>query len=260
MSIEQKYIELINAEVDGEISAEERASLEAFLAESAEGRAYRDELRALGAELSSLEALDPPPDLSQSVLARLRPAAIPAKGKHGIAEMLAGLFNIPALRYGVSFATGVLVTVSLMSTNEMSRGAFDDVTGLVGTISGSVDPGEITSRDRLQVNLNELAGSVSLSSAGSMMILDFDLASNEPVEIVATFNSRDIWFNGFAQLESQGTTVAAASGQVTVRMEGQRRYALYLQNTGTSEANVKLRFVADGETLHEGQLNFVESE
>ena len=38
MTIEQKYTDLINADIDGEISAADKAELQAFLDESAEGR------------------------------------------------------------------------------------------------------------------------------------------------------------------------------------------------------------------------------
>jgi len=116
--------------------------------------------------------------------------------------------------------------------------------------------GGAAARDDLQLSLNELAGSVSLLSAGQLMILDFDLASTQPIEIVARFDNRDIWFNGFAQLQSTGTTVAAATGQVTVRMDGQRRYAVYLHNSGGTDATVSLDFYSSGALLHEGKLKF----
>ena len=69
---------------------------------------------------------------------------------------------------------------------------------------------EQSGADSIQLSLNEIAGSVQLNRSGSIMILDFDLASPGPIEIVASFADRDVWFNGFAQLESSGTTIAAA--------------------------------------------------
>ena len=114
--------------------------------------------------------------------------------------------------------------------------------------------GTATRQDNLELTLNDLAGSVSLSTAGSLMILDFDLASRNTVEIVARFDDRDIWFSGFAQQESEGTTVDAQTGRVTVRMSGQRRYAVFLQNAGQDAATVNLSFLSAGQVLHEGAL------
>jgi len=75
---------------------------------------------------------------------------------------------------------------------------------------------------------------------------------------VAAFADPDIWFNGFAQLESAGTSVAAENGRVTVHMEGQRRYALYLNNSGQEAASVNLRFYANGQLVYEDDLVFGE--
>lgn len=256
MAIEQETIDLINTEIDGTISAEERASLDRLLAESAEIRALRDDLRRVCAGLDNLAPLDPPAELADIILQRTQKSSGTVAGDRGIAEWLAGIFNIPAVRYGLSFATGVIVTFSLISSDQASREAFDDVTSLVGTMSADRgETGPLTTEDSLSLALSELAGSVDLKSSGSMMILDFDLISEHPVEIVATFDDRDIWFNGFAQLESQGTSVAAASGRVTVRMEGQRRYAVYFHNASKDAATVRLQFVATDGVFHEGELS-----
>jgi hypothetical protein len=89
-----------------------------------------------------------------------------------------------------------------------------------------------------------------------MLILDFDLVANGPVEIEADYADRTIWFNGFAQLESSGTTISAKTGSVTLEMEGKRRYAVYLQNSGERSVTINLRFVAGGEVVHETSLRY----
>ena len=176
MAIEQETIDLINAEIDGTISAEERASLDRLLAESAEIRALRDDLGRVCASLDNLALLDPPVELAAAILQRTQQSSKSAAGDRGIAEWLAGIFSVPVVRYGLSFATGVIVTFSLLSSDQASREAFDDVTNLVGTMSaerGASEP--LTTEDSLSLALSELAGSVDLRSSGSLMILDFDL-------------------------------------------------------------------------------------
>ena len=132
----------------------------------------------------------------------------------------------------------------------------DDVTDLVGTISQPEFTGQKSVEASILLTLNEIAGSVHLNSVGSIMILDFDLVARGPIEIVASFSDLDIWFNGFAQLESNGTTITAEAGQVRVRMEGQRRYAVYLNNDSHSAATISLRFYSGGTLIHEDELRF----
>ena len=257
MNIEPRYTELMNADIDGDISADDKALLERYLEEHPEARAYRDQLRAMCRVLDDEPTLDAPKGLGEPALARIRPASARTRASGpSLAETINNWFSIPAVKYAMSFAAGVILTFALVTSDQASRSAFDDVTSLVGTMSSIDARGGAAARDDLQLSLNELAGSVSLLSAGQLMILDFDLASTQPVEIVARFDNRDIWFNGFAQLQSTGTTVAAATGQVTVRMDGQRRYAVYLHNSGGTDATVSLDFYSSGALLHEGELTF----
>ena len=260
MTTDQKYIDLMNAEIDGEISVEDQALLDAFVANDEAAQALREEFRGLGKTLDEVEMIAPPADLRRTIVDSIQPSGGAAR-KEGsrLSDLLASLFGVPVVRYGLSFAAGVVLTFTLFSSDQASRQAFDNVTSLVGTMSDTEIRGMVA-RDNMSLNLNDLAGSVNLSTSGPLMILDFDLTARNPVEIIATFSDRDIWFNGFAQLESQGTTVAAGTGRVTLRMDGQRRYAVYLHNTGLNAATVNIRFVAAGRILHEGNLSFGEND
>jgi len=254
MAIEQRIIDLINAEIDDAISAEDRAMLEEHLAHNPDARQLHDEISGLCAELNTVESVAPPAHLKHVILHALPPQrGTEASGRWAAPGTL---FGGSMARYAMTFAAGVLLTYTFIASDRISRHAFDDVTGLVGTISGPDTLAGSTGIDSILVSLDEIAGSVHLKRAGSLLILDFDLASQGPIEIVTVFADRDIWFNGFAQLESNGTTIAAESGQVTVRMAGQRRYAVYLHKSGHRAATINLRFYSGETLIHEDALNF----
>jgi hypothetical protein len=258
MEIDPKFADLINAEIDGWISPEEHVELEAYLAENDTAGAYRDELVGLCEGLDLIEPVSPPPHLKHVILDAFiasKPAR-QAPRQRVSKDLFNDFFGVPVVRYAMSFAAGVILAYTLLSSEELSRQALDDVTNLVGTITQPESAGDIGTADSIQLALNELAGSVSLKKLGDMLIIDFDLTSEGPVDIVAAFSDPDIWFNGFAQLESSGTSVAADNGRVTLHMEGQRRYALYLHDTGDGTATVNLRFYANGKLVHEGDLVF----
>ena len=258
MAVEAKFVDLINAEIDAEISAEDRALLETYLAQNPDARALRDELRVVCAELDAVESIPPPSHLKHVILSTVaqQDSAQPASGGGNWRVTMGALLGGRVMRHSLSFAVGVILTFTFISSDQISRQSFDDMTGLVGTISQPQYAGEISSEDSIEFAITEIAGSVRLSRAGAIMILDFDLASQSPIAIVAGFADRDIWFNGFAQLESDGTTIAAEVGQVTLRMEGQRRYAVYLHNASHSAAIINLRFYAGGTLIYEDELRF----
>jgi len=254
MTIDPKYFELIQADIDGQIDDAGKAELENFLADSEEGRAVYEELETLCRSLDGMPSIEPPPHLRHVLLNEVpvKPAPTPTPG------LMQRLFLGPALGYAGMFVAGVALTLALVDSDQISRGAFDEVTGLVGTIADSQFV--VPKHGTISVDESEVAGTVTLRSTGPILIVDFDLSARQPLEIVAEYSDKSIWFNGFAQLESSGTSIAAESGAVTLNMDGKRRYAVYLNNPGMRPATIDLQFMADDHVIHEAQLSFSEAD
>jgi hypothetical protein len=255
MAIDPRHVELINADIDGEISSADRTKLEALLVDSPEARALHAELSALGVSLDSLPELDSPPHLKHTIM-----ASIPQPKRSKQSEntnFVRGLFAAPALKYTATFAAGAILTLSLISSDRASQRAFDDVTGLVGTIADPVPggPGVHTA----QIDRKEVAGTVTLRSSGPILIVDFDLVSSGPVDIVASYSDQTIWFNGFAQLESPGASISAQSGRVTMQIDGKRRYAVFLHNAGDRGITINLQFMSNGEAVYNMDIEYAQT-
>ncbi len=250
MAIDQKFIDLINADIDGEIQGADKAELDAFLAESTEGRALRADLRSLSGSLDALEEVEPPPHLKHVILNSIPPQA-PEQQRIGIIQTI---LASPVLRYAASFAAGALLMLSIVGSDRIHDSAFDDMSGLVGTMTDPADLGPAD--DKIAITENDVAGTISLRSSGSLLVLDFDLVAGKEIDIVADYTDRTIWFNGFAQLESSGTSVSADTGRVTLRMEGKRRYAVFLHNEGDRETQIDLKFLSGNDVLHQASLTY----
>jgi len=251
MTIDEKTIALIHANIDGEITAAEKAELEAFLADNEEGRALDSELRSLGARLDSVALLDPPQHLRHMVMNTIPKTVTEADPAPGFWN---SLFAVPALRYAAIFAAGVVTTIAIVDSGNIQQSAFDDVTGLVGTISDNAELGPGV--DSAVVHKAAVAGTITLREAGEILIIDFDVSTKGPVDIVASYDDRSIWFNGFAQLESTGTSVSAADGEIRIQVDGKRRYAVYLHNSEEHKLSINLAFFANGEAIHEAVLEY----
>lgn len=253
MAIEQKYTDLIHADIDGNISNAEKAELEAFLEHSEEGRAEYGETASFLLSLDTMESESPPPHLRHVIMNQVRPTPVESASP----GFLQTLVTSSTLKFAATFTAGVVLALTVVDSSRVSDSAFDDVSNLVGTIA---DPliGELHSS--IFVDKAEIAGKISLRRVGSMLILDFNLVTKNPIQIEATYTDNTIWFNGFAQLESSGTSVFAESGRVTMELEGKRRYAIFLHNQGGRGTTVSLRFIASGEVIHEASLEYVPTE
>jgi hypothetical protein len=249
MVIEAKYVELINSELDGEINDAERAELAAYLEANPEAQAVQAGLADLCGALDAMAPVEPPTHLKYAILDSMKrqPARRP--------EPVSGwrrIFAAPMLRHAVAFAAGSILTLALFSSNQLSEQAFDDVTGLVGTISETV-PTE-AGQDSINLTSNEIAGTVSVHNAGALKVIEFNLSAEGPVEIVASFSNLDLWFKGFAQLENDNASIVADEGVVRMRMQGRNRYAMYLQHASSVDTPVNFRFYAAGDLIHEADL------
>jgi hypothetical protein len=252
MAVDPRTIELINADIDGEISSDDKQELDAALAASPAAQAMHAELTGLNSSLNELPYLDPPVHLKHTIM-----SAIPkSEAQQRRMNILQTIFASPPMRYAAMFALGSLITMTLISSDQASDSAFNDVTGLVGTISSEVPVGPGIHSAR--IDRPEVAGRVSLRSSGPLLIVDFDLVSSRPVEIVATYADQTVWFNGFAQLESPGASISAESGRVTMQVEGKRRYALFLHNAGERKVSINLQFQADGKVVYDTAVQYTQ--
>jgi hypothetical protein len=248
MALPERTVELIQAGVDREISAADKRELDSILAGSEDARRYHAEIAELCDALGAADMLDPPAHLHHLIVDSVESNRRRAPRSKAGSSFLAA----PAFRLATAFAAGVVLTWSFVSSDNQSRNAFDDVTGLVGTISDRELAAAGTSG--ISISHANIAGTVTMRKSGRLLVVDFDLVSKGPVDVIAGFANTDLWFNGFAQLESSGTSVAAEPGRVTIRMDGKRRYALYLNDSGSRDAAIDLQFVSSGSVVHEARL------
>lgn len=206
MTIAQHIVDLINADIDGEIGVVERRELDGILATDSEAQAFHSELSLICEAMDSAEAVTPPTYLKHTILEMTGPKSSKAKSVVSGRRFL----SAPALRLAGAFAAGVVLALGLLSSDMASRNTFDDVTGLVGTMSHR--GADLSAKNSIYISRNEINGTVTIYRSGQILIVDFDLSSHVPIDIVAEFPDGGVWFNGFAQLESSGTSVAAEPG------------------------------------------------
>ena len=249
MAVEPGIEELINADIDGELAAGDRERLMAHLAEKPAAEKLHKEMSALCEQLDSVQPLEPPPHLRHAIMESLPRSKAAQEPSQSSWRML---LAAPVFRHATAFAAGIVLTLALMSSNQISDSTFEDVTGLVGTIAE--DDSSATNYKTITLTDTALAGTVGIYSSGSLTVLDFNLTAAGLVEIVAEMPDQDIWFRGFAQLENDNARVSTDKGGVRMQMQGKNRYAMYLHNSSSAGAAVNLRFYAAGDLVHEAKL------
>ena len=226
--IEDRHIELIHAELDGELTSEQRAELSRVLLANPEARALRDELNRLFGALAKVEERGRrrPDDIGPAVLTRLpRPVGAGA-GRPGAPGGTPGV-----LRYAAVFVGGLLASAAPVQLGMRGRRTGLDVSQLVGTIGGQRCCGrQAPDRpDRARAGPGQrrgqlLSGRVGSSSSSSTC------EAREPVEVVATQGGQTVQFSLGTRPDAAPERLHLAAGRrwhagVADRTQGVRRRA-----------------------------------
>jgi hypothetical protein len=225
--IEQKYIELIQADVDGELPEQNRAELSRYLLANPEALALRDELRRLCSVLDQLPAADPPPGIKGAILAAV---PLPAPGPAS-APVRSNWVRFPILRVAAAFAGGMLVSAIAFQLGP-DRQAGLDVSGIAGTMASQDPVAGSAPVDTVRVSLEQATGTVSLFRSPTMRVVEFDLAVQQPLEVVVVHDGQQARFSGPG------------------RSDGNQHYALVLEGAGKTGSPIEVRFLASGTEVH----------
>jgi hypothetical protein len=258
--LDTRALELINAEIDGELAADDRAELSALLAASAEARALQADLQKLSNLIDGIPEQEPPADLSGRILGQIRQRDRgPSRPTFSLAGLLSSLQPIPI---GAAFAAGLLLTVGVY---EMSPRQWADtgVDGMVGTIMlGS--QGELSGQDsRLAIAGPGVLGAVSLSGVGDILVLSFDVAAERETEIVIAMADAGLGFSGIAHKSvddaANGGSYEVSGGNLRVVSQASHPFNVFLRRVEigkTHPQGIGIKVIYSGERVFEGLLEF----
>lgn len=228
--LEQQTLELINAEIDGALRADERAQLDAILESSAEARAMKAELQKLANLMDSMPEQTPPEELTEQILARVR---LPKR--QPTFSLGALMSSLQPAQVGLAFAAGLLVT---MGVYELSPGQLADVdpASVVGTMVLNPDVQNVNQADSLTISEPGVAGTVTLSAAGKLQVLSFDLQSADTAEISISLSEAGLSFGGIARVAASGLAAdgsyEVSGGTLRVINQGHQAFSVFLLEAG----------------------------
>ena len=227
----ERALELINAEVDGELGPDERAELGSILAASPDLRAAHAELRSLGELLGGLPAQEPPPGLAERIVAQIRLPERRASAAAGfsLSRLLAGLQPAQA---GLAFAAGLLMTVVVYELAGPG-GHETDLSDMVGTMVADPDAGAGRPLNSATISQAGVSGTVSLSDMGSYLVLNFDLEAAAETEVVVELAEAGLSFGGIAHASAGSNadteSFAVSGGTLRVANQGRQHFMVFLR-------------------------------
>jgi hypothetical protein len=232
--LEERTLNLLNADVDGELTPAEKQELDSILESSAEARAMRAELLKFSNLLNGMPEQAPPADLSGRILGQLAPRRTVTRFS------LSSLFaSFQPVTTGLAFAAGLLLTVGFYEMSPQSMSSMDTA-GMVGTMVAGQDNGLNLLENDLYFSSDDFSGRVSLSENNGLYVLNFDLDSTDRKEIKVGLDLTGLAFGGFAETPGLSDkvvdTVMISGGTMRVVSQGRQQFAVFLRGRSPEQA------------------------
>jgi len=241
--IDERTLNLINADVDGELTADEKEELDRTLESSAEARTMRNELLKLDHLLGSVPPQSPPPGLTAKILDQLRPPE--AASRFSIRALFESFQPVPM---GMAFVAGLLLTAGFY---EMSAGRTTpgNAASMVGTMVTGKSGGLNLLENNLYFSSDDFSGNVSLVENDGLYVLNFDLDSRDRKLINVGLDRTGLSFGGFAETPGNSDnvidSVTIAGGTLRVASQGRQKFAVFLRETGRGQKVAAERITID---------------
>lgn len=195
-----RAIELINAEIDGVLGGETRAELNRLLLADPAIRSLRDEMRLTCEVLDAIKPAEIPAGLHESIMSALPATPVP-RGK----PVVSGRPGRPMFRYAAAFAGGLLVSaLAFQFVGSGSPGL--DPRDLAGTIAPTRDA-------VVRIDLPSVRGQVVVAGTASGPVVVSRLAATSPVTVIARSDGHQVRLDGFVAPQEAPIELRAGLGQ-----------------------------------------------
>ena len=197
------YIALINAELDGELDAAQRAELARGLLADPAVRALREDFRRLGQLLEQMEAVEPPAELHEGILAAMRQHIVKRPSAFSPAWRLA------AVLAGLVVAGALLLETTVKGPNPGS-----------GDLSGTIAAQTSAMIDTVELG-GAVSGRVSLYRDRAQLTLRFETVASAPVDVVIASDGHTLRINALGGPDKSGAGAGSTVPLPGFLMNGQ---------------------------------------
>lgn len=237
---EEELLDLIEKDLAGNLSHDERARLRAHLEADPDARSLHRHMVETGEVLGRVEDVDVPEGLKQRIMDAIDARRYPEAGRMRQRPPLWRRIFGPRLRLAYAFAVGVLagiIVYSQMFDGVRTPGP-SDVQYLYG-IMAEHDTGDLREAGVAAVDLPGVSGEIRMLRAAGLVVVEQELSSDGPLETTLAFDAAVMRFEGF------GTPAApdlrAVSGEGWIKVEGVTRLAYVMTVLRPRELPAELR-------------------
>ncbi len=206
--IEEKILEMIHKEIDGELTDRGRSLLGDYLSHHAEAQTLHRDLKKMSHALTQVPSEEPSANLKKGIM-----NAIALKRYAPQPKRFAQLF-FPGLKFNFKYA---YVFVYGLAIGIITTTAIVNLKPGVNTsdVSGSLVINQATEQTslirKIDLNKSNISGTIAIKTAGALVMSEINLQSKNQVDVRLEFDPQHLAFQGLNDLQTERVQINVES-------------------------------------------------
>ena len=252
--IDDKHLQLIHQEIDGENSSEESEAVQKYMLKNEEAKTLYSDLNALSNLLNQVDAKDPSPNLKKNILNSIQPYKSSSREKTPvIGGLIQNIKSVFQIKYGFAFASGLAAGLILfvLLGNQNLQTPVNEISNFYVTMIPKEADNNLQSASFFEINLDQVTGSVHVKNGKDVVLLELQLNSSQNIDVYLGFNKDELEFSGLSKGDhpSRGA-IEYDANQVNLTTKAESS-TLILFKRLASDAKINFRLSQNGNTLLE---------
>lgn len=249
---EERFIELVDLEISGTITPDERRELYRYLQKEPGAQNLYREIHQTSELLSGVRDVEPPAHLKTHIMNSVDFSRYKAPARSPVLRLLLGTRRLGVTpRFAYAFALGVvvgLVVYSAFLTRPAGRyGA--EVEHLYGTI-GLVEDADLEPVEQVPIDLAQVVGDVNLLRFADVLMFRFRLRTPHGFEVLMEYDSHQARFDGLRPVGPGSALLETGENYVRTSGSGDGAFSLAFVKETRSAASVDLNLMISDETVY----------
>lgn len=246
--MDDRFIDLINRELDGDLSDSEIKRLKGYLSQDSEGAELRENLRKLSLILGAVPPQEPPAYLKHRIMEAVCAVKKQSAPNRSIVGEILSVFRVrfsPPLAY--SFATGAVIGILILgSLVTLGNGDFRlDPSDLRGAILEGQKPAVEIIQPTYPINFQGVTGNVKAGIGNGLATIEISIVSQKALKIDLRFPENLISFAAVTQSsivsgEAKSSDFQISANSVRIDHLGENNYLIVFHRTSESPATISL--------------------
>jgi len=249
--MEERYIELMNKEIDGLNTPSESRNLQTYLNSDSEAKNFFDDLQRTAKVLQGVEEKEPPSYLRNHILNSIKFAPTTGASQHGWIGQLAETFQSRSFRrYALVFASGLCVGILFFVFANPWRKELTDTTKLSGSMALFPDLSHLQVVDSVHVESEGIDGAFKTYRNEGRIFVEIALQSAENVRIELNSDSAELVFGSVGRLAGTEGDVNVTQGKIIFTGVNSDRSIVTFSEVGFAQRPIEGRIYEGGSIVH----------